>query len=550
MPAEIPPTPALPLRAQRSPGTVIRDATARRALRSGALWGYVFGVVAASSAISYTRIYKTQAERDHLAAVFGPNRASAALFGPALQLQTVAGFTVFKSLMTLMVLGAIWGLLTSTRLLRGEEDAGRWELLLAGQTTRKGATVQALGGLAAGVTTLWLITAAITVLTGLYSKVDIAAGPMLYFSVAQVATAVMFLAVGAFTSQLAPTRSRAATYGGWFLGLCYALRMLADAAPGLHWLVWSSPLGWVEQLQPLTAPQPVALVPIAGFSALMGILAIRLAAVRDAGAGVLPDRAHSRPRLRLLSGPLGLTVRLERPALIGWALALAATGLVLGVIAKAAGGTISGSSVETVLSRLGAPGTGATAFLGIAFLIVAVLVAFIAVGRVIAARDEESNGRLDQLLVRPVSRTSWLGGRALVAVVVLVGGSLDAAITVWLGTRAENAGVSLGSLASAGLNVVAPALCIWGIGMAAFGLWPRATAYTLYGVLAWSLLVELLGGFGANTRWLVDTSLFHQMAAAPAVAPDWTANGIMIAAGAVCGVIGGLAFKLRDLQGE
>jgi ABC-2 type transport system permease protein len=548
--AEIPATLPLPLRSQRSPGTVIWSATARRAVRSGALWGYVFGVVVASSAISYTQLYKTPAERDHLAAVFGPNRASAALFGPALQLQTVAGFTVFKSLMTLMLLGATWGLLTSTRLMRGEEDAGRWELLLAGQTTRKGATVQALGGLAVGASTLWLVTAVITVLTGLYSKVDIAAGPMLYFSVAQVATALMFLAVGAFTSQLAPTRRRAATYGGWFLGLSYALRMLADAAPGLHWLVWSSPLGWVEQLQPLTSPQPVALIPIAAFSALVSIFAVRLAAVRDAGASTLPDRANARPRLRLLSGPLGLTVRLERPAVIGWALALAGTGLVLGVIAKAAGGTISGSSVETVLSRLGAPGTGATAFLGVAFLIVAVLIAFIAVGRVIAARDEESNGRLDHLLVRPVSRTSWLGGRALVAVVVIVGCSLDAAITMWLGTRAENAGVSLGSLASAGLNVVAPALCIWGIGVAAFGLRPRATAYTLYGVLVWSLLVVLLGGFGANTRWLLDTSLFHQMAAAPAVAPNWTANGIMIALGAVCAALGDYAFNLRDIQGE
>jgi ABC-2 type transport system permease protein len=538
------------MRAQRSPGTVIRHATARRALRTGALWGYVFGVVVASSAISYAQIYKTQAERDHLAAVFGANRASAALFGPALRLETVAGFTVFKSFMTLMVLGAIWGLLTSTRLLRGEEDAGRWELLLAGQTTRRGATVQGLGGLAVGVGTLWLVTAVITVLTGQYSKVDIAAGPMLYFSVAQVATAVMFLAVGAFTSQLAGTRRRAATYAGWFLGLCYALRMLADAAPGLHWLIWSSPLGWVEQLQPLTSPQPVALVPIAGFSALVSIFAVRLAAVRDAGASILPDRATARPRLRLLSGPLGLTIRLEGPAVIGWALALAATGLVLGVIAKAAGGTISGSSVETVLSRLGAPGTGATAFLGVAFLVVAVLIAFIAVGRVMTAREEEGSGRLDNLLVRAVSRPSWLGGRALVAVVVIVGCSLDAAVAIWFGTLVENSRVSLGSLAGAGINVVAPGLCLWGIGVAAFGLWPRATAYTLYGVLAWSLLVELLEGFGANTRWLLDTSLFHQMAAAPAVAPNWTANGVMIALGAVCAVLGGFAFKLRDLQAE
>ena len=48
----------------------------------------------------------------------------------------------------------------------------------------------------------------------------------------------------------------------------------------------------------------------------------------------------------------------------------------------------------------------------------------------------------------------------------------------------------------------------------------------------------------------MDTSLFHQMAAAPAVAPDWTTNGIMIAIGALCGLVGALTLKLRDIQGE
>ena len=84
------------------------------------------------------------------------------------------------------------------------------------------------------------------------------------------------------------------------------------------------------------------------------------------------------------------------------------------------------------------------------------------------------------------------------------------------GDGGQNANVSLGTLLNAGLNVAAPALCLWGIGTLSFGLWPRATSYTVYGVLAWSLLVELIGGIGANSRWLLDTSLFHQMAAAPA----------------------------------
>ena len=122
-------------------------------------------------------IYKTQAQRDALAAAYGSNKATSALFGPAPDLQTVAGFTVFKISMTLMILGAVWGLLTSTRLLRGEEESGRWELLLAGQTTRRGAAAQALAGLGSGVVALWALTAIIAVLIGLDSKVDIGAGP-------------------------------------------------------------------------------------------------------------------------------------------------------------------------------------------------------------------------------------------------------------------------------------------------------------------------------------------------------------------------------------
>jgi ABC-2 type transport system permease protein len=174
--------------AARSPVAIVR-LTARKAVRSGAIWGYIFGLAIASSAVSYTRLYKTPAQRDALAAAYGSDKATSALFGPAPQLQTVAGFTVFKISMTLIILGAVWGLLTSTRLLRGEEDNGRWELLLAGQYTRAGAAAQALGGLGAGVFTLWAITGLLTVLTGLDSAVSIGAGPALYFALAMVATA-------------------------------------------------------------------------------------------------------------------------------------------------------------------------------------------------------------------------------------------------------------------------------------------------------------------------------------------------------------------------
>ncbi len=60
-----------PVRAGCSPGTIVVRLTARKAVRSGIIWGYIFGIAIASSAPSYTRIYKTAAQRDALAAAYG-----------------------------------------------------------------------------------------------------------------------------------------------------------------------------------------------------------------------------------------------------------------------------------------------------------------------------------------------------------------------------------------------------------------------------------------------------------------------------------------------
>ena len=540
---------AVPYRSARASAGVVASTTARKAIRSGVLWGYIQGAVLASSAISYTRLYRTPADRARLAASFGGNNAAAALFGPAHDLQTVAGFTVFKSIMTVMILGAIWGILTGTRLLRGEEDAGRWELLVVGRTSLGGATAQALGGLAAGVGALFAVTAVLAVAAGQYSGVGIGPGPAIYLALTASATAIMFAPVGALAGQLAPNRRQAATYAAWFLGVAYGLRMIADAGVGLHGLVWTSPLGWVEQLRPLVSPQPLALLPIFGLAAAATWAAVRLAAGRDLGASVLPDRARAAPRLGLLFGSLGLSIRLVRPTVVGWLSAVVITGFVLGLIAKQAGDALLGSSMETVLSRLGAPGAGARSFLGVSFLILAILVAFLAAGQVSMARLEEANGRLDTLLVRPLSRLSWLAGRTGLAVVAVVGGGLLAGVATWVGTATQGAGVGLATLAGAGLNLLAPALCILGVGVLALGLWPRGSPYVVYTVLGWSLLIDVVGGISPTSQWLLDTSLFHQMAAAPAVSANWTANGVLIGIGAVCAVAGAFAFGRRDLLG-
>jgi ABC-2 type transport system permease protein len=548
---EVESTPGTRTPTGRHPANVVALRTAQKAARSGVIWGYIFGLTVSSSALGYVSGYKTQAQREHFAALFGSNTGLAAINGPARGLQTVPGYTAWKSFMFLIIVGSVWGLLTSTRLLRGEEEAGRWELLLAGQTTRRRAAAQALVGLGVGLVALWTLTAIITVVIGQLSKVQIAAVPALFFALALVAGPAMFLALGALTSQLASTRRQAAGYAGAVLGACYALRLIADSRPGLEWLRWVTPIGWVEELRPLTSPHPLALLPVVALVLLVATLAIHMAGRRDLHAGVLPEPARAKPRSALLFGNVGLTIRLVRPAVLGWAAAISATALLMGFIAKQGGSALtSSSSVESVVSRFGPRGGSAEAYLGFTFLIVAVLVAFAGSGQVTAARGEEAVGRLDHLLVRPTSRTSWLAGRLGVTTTALIASGLLAGLFAWFGAASQNAGVGIGVLLQAGVNLVAPALCLLGLGILVMGVWPRATTFATYGLLVWSFLVELLGGFFSSNHWLLDTSVFHQIAAAPATSPDWTSAAGLLGVGIAAALLGAIAFRRRDLASE
>lgn len=98
--------------------------------------------------------------------------------------------------------------------------------------------------------------------------------------------------------------------------------------------------------------------------------------------------------------------------------------------------------------------------------------------------------------------------------------------------------------------MVPPALCVLGLGVLAVGAWPRAAVPVAYGVLAWSVLITVTGGFISSGRWLLDTSVFHYLTAAPAASPGWASSGILIAVGAGAALAGGTAFGRRDLAGE
>ncbi|HUO48868.1 MAG TPA: ABC transporter permease subunit [Acidimicrobiales bacterium] len=534
----------------RRPGAVVATEVARKAGRSGALWGLVFAFYVVVQTLAYVSAYKTQASRDALARAFGTNIGINALIGPARAINTVAGYASWRALGILSLLGGIWGLLTSTRLLRGDEEAGRYELLLAGQTTRRRAAGQAMGGLGIGLALLFVVTAVSTVLTGLSSKVAFGVGASVYFSVTLVAGAAMFLAVGALTSQLANTRRRAASMAAVVFGAAYALRMVADSDPTLHWLVWLSPLGWIEESKPLTDPHPLALVPVVALIVVCTAVALHLAGTRDLGAATLADRDSAEPHLGLLSGPTGLAVRMMRPVALGWLFAVAAMSVLIGTIAEAATKAVSGANaIEQALGRIGGHGSLVNLYLGLTFLFVAIMLALIAAGQVSALRTEEAEGRLDNLLVRPLGRVRWYVQRLVLSTALLLVAGLIAGIGAWAGAASQHTGVAFGSLIEAGLNIVPPAVFLLGLGALTFGARPRWCAAVVYGYLAWAFLVEFVGAVVHTSHWILDTSVLFHLVPAPAASPDWTSAAAICGIGVAGAVLGGVLFRRRDTLG-
>jgi ABC-2 type transport system permease protein len=514
----------------------------------------VFGLYVYDNAFAFDTIAPTAAQRDRLLGTMASNAGLKALLGDTHRITTRGGFTDWRAIGVTALVASIWGLLVATKTLRGEETAGRWELFLTGQTTPRRAAANALAGLAAGVLAMYLLTALLTALVGTRPNVGITPGQSLFLALAVVAGAAMFAAVGALASEVMPTRARAAGVSGAVFGGAFMLRALGDATSSAHWLVYVSPLGWVEQLHPLTGPQPLWLLPIIALVAGCAAATVLLAD-RDLGASLLADKDTALPRTALLGSPIRFAWRMSRAVIASWLTAVVLAGLLYGSLARSTGqafassGTLrkfTGNLTHVALRQLQL--TGTRVFAGVVFLILMTLImAYVAsaLGRV---REDEAEGYLGNLVVRSVSRQRWLTGRTALIVAVLVAAGVLGGVAFWAAAASQHAGLTFHEMLLAGLNSAAPAALLLGMGVLVFGFAPRLTSVICWGLLAWAFLLDMLGSAIKVNHWVMDTSLLNHMALAPAVSPNWRICGTYLVIGCAAALLGGWRFTRRDLQ--
>jgi ABC-2 type transport system permease protein len=505
------------VRVERFPGLALARFLGARTIRTGGVWGTVVVVFVLASASGFTSLGATPAARERAYLTLATNPGLKALLGDVHAGGGVGGFIDWRALGALSIMTAVWALLAATRELRGEEVAGRWELFLSGRTTARRATLNALAGLGAGALVMFILIGVGVTAVGRRSSFGFSPGASIMFAVTETAAPCLFFAVGALASQLIATRGRAAAVSSAVLALAFMLRALGDAAPSVHWLVYVSPLGWVEQVDPLGAtPRRWWLVPLAALVVVLASVAVALSD-RDLGSSTIADQETAVAHTRLLGSGSLFAVRLLRSSICGWLLGIALAGWLYGTVtASAAKAFTSSTVVRNLAGNLTGEGKllGAKTFAGVIFLVLTTLVMAYAASAVSGIREQEAEGYLDSLLVRRVSRWGWLAARAALALVVTVAASVTAAVTFWVGSAQQRAGLSLADLLRAGVNASAPGVLLLGLALAVYGFRPRLTAVVAYGAIVWSFLLEMLGSAFSINHWIMDTSLLHHIAPA------------------------------------
>ncbi|WP_254857913.1 polyketide antibiotic transporter [Protofrankia sp. BMG5.30] len=517
-------------------GRALRDARTRTVV-----FAYLFAVYSYVQPVGYRHTYPEAADRLAFARGFADNTGLRLLYGQPHQIQTVAGYAAWRVGGVLAIAAAVFGLLAAVRATRAEEDSGRTDLLLAGPVSRRILHTAAYTAIAAGVGALWLAEFAGLVVAGL----PVAGSACLATAAASVA--VTCAGIGALAGQLAASRRAALAFGGAVTGVLLLLRVLADTVAGLGWLRWLTPLGWAEQLRPLTGARPlVLLLPVVVTGVLLAV-ATRLARGRDIGAGLLPSRDSADPWPHLLRSTTSQALRGQGGVLTAWLGTVAIFMFVLGTVSHSISSADVPQNVQREIAKLGSGSiltpTGYLAFL---FLFVTLAVSLFACVQIGVLRQDEAQ-HLETLLAQPVSRGGWLAGRFVPAGVAATAIALTAGLAAWAGATASGVRVALSSLLEAGANTLPTAGLFLGLGALGYALVPRAASGIAYGLVAVTFLWQLVGSLLSPPRWLLDLTPFAHVGLVPAQPFRPVAAAVMVGIGLLAGLGALASFLRRDL---
>lgn len=522
-------------------GRLVRLVLRRDRLRL-ALW--IGGLVAlvVVSAISLLDVYPDAAAIRSYVEIVGGNPALAAFSGPGYGFDDPnIGVVLVNETQVFGCLGtALMSIFLIVRHTRAEEDVERTDLIRSGIVGRHATTTAAVGVVAAANVAIGLLAALGFVAAGYPVAGSFAlAGSM-------AAVGLVFAGVAAVTAQVAGD-SRAAIGGAaTALGVAFVVRAVGDV--GDSWVSWLSPIGWGQAVRAFADERWWTLGLCVTVAALLVVVAFWLSTRRDLGAGLRTAAAGPAYGERTLRSPLGLAWRMQRGAVLGWAVGLLLTGAAFGSIGEDVDQLFTDNpALADFYARLDGVSLTDT-YLSSSLVMLALLAGGFAVSAVLHLRSEEAAGRVEPLLAAPIGRGRWAAGTLVVA----VAGTVAAILAGGLGMGIAYAAVSgdpaqVPRLAGASLVTVPGILVLVGLTMLLIGALPAA-ALAAWAALTGMVLVGYFGDVLQLPDWVRDLSPLTHLPQVPAESAAVGPIVAWLAVSAALVAIGLWALRRRDLR--
>jgi ABC-2 type transport system permease protein len=504
------------------------------------LWVLLLSVPLASVYVgSVLKVYPTETARAGFAASIMASPAQRALYGQVYN-HSVGAVGIWKAGMFHLLI-AVAVILTVIRHTRADEETGRTELVDSTAVGRYASLSAAL-----------LLSFGASIATGAIGAAgllatDIPRGGSLAFGAALACSGLVFTAVAAVAAQLSPSARVARGTAFAVLGTAFTLRAIGDAGDGT--LSWLSPLGWSLQVRPYAGDRWWVLLLHVATTAVLTLVAYRLLAGRDVGAGLIAERpgpGRAGPRL---GGVDGLTWRLDRGALVLWTVGLCLYGLLMGSVVHGIGDELGDSTiVRDIVAHMGGTSALEEAFVAVAYAMMGMVAAAFAISLALRPHQEETGQRAETTLAGAVSRTHWLASHLVAAlagsaVAMLLSGVAGGLV---YGIAAGDVGGKLAVVVGTAAVQLPAVWLLAAVTVAVFGLAPRFTPVA-WGVLIAFITLYLIGSLARFPQWVQDLEPF---AHTPRVGADFTAAPLLwlLAIDAALITLGVIAFRRRDLR--
>ncbi|WP_033343106.1 hypothetical protein [Catenuloplanes japonicus] len=528
-----------------APGRAVTGLATRQVRRGGLI---VLGLAAGMPALvtgTYASVMADPAAAASLDAI-ATNPAIRTLFGTPYALDTAGGFTVWRIGTVLAVIIGVWSALATTRVTRGEEDAGRWDVLLAGRVPPRAALARHLAVIASVPAGAGAAVAAVLWVAGGPDRTG-----ALVHGAGLAALGLFAVAAAGLAAQVFPARAPATGTVIAVLGAGLLIRMAGDGMTGLGWLRWLSPFGLIGLSTPYHHNALLPVLILMAAAGLVAATAVAAAGRRDVGGGLVAVATSRAPRPWGLTGVGAFAVRRAAAPVVAWSAGILAYFLLIGMTAVSVTEFLADNTVfADTAAQAGFAGLHTvTGFTATIFALLAVPVGAFAAVRMAAYAAAETDRRLTLIAAGPLARLRLLGAEAGVT----AGGALVlvsvAAAATWAGVAATGGGLPLGDALAGTFNTLPIVALSLGAAVLALGAAPRLTALAgalpATGGFLWKVTADSIGA----PDWVVGLSPFAHLAPVPLASADWTATGAMVMIAVALSAVGAVAYRRRDLAG-